>query len=245
MTDTAPAFARHQELAGLLAEEISSGRYPVGSRFPTESELKEKLGVGRHSIREALKLLAEQGMLGRRRKTGTVVLADRPVAPYVHSLRDLRGLLDFAQSTRLEIHHQGYASIADGAVAGFTDLLGKRWFRVAGIRTTRADGKPLCWSEILVPEQFTPDREAIHRRRDAFYEVVLEHNGLRLDYVEQEVAAAALPRQYARLLGAENEAAALLVSQRYVAHTGETFEIARNIYPASRYSVRSVIRQRV
>src|SRR5690606_24600318 len=66
MTDTAPAFARHQELAGLLAEEIRSGRYPVGSRFPTESELKEKLGIGRHSIREALKLLAEQGMLGRR-----------------------------------------------------------------------------------------------------------------------------------------------------------------------------------
>src|SRR3546814_12948102 len=50
------------------------------------------------------------------------------------------------------IHHPGYASIAGGAVAGFTDLLGKRWFRVAGIRTTRADGKPLCWSEILVPE---------------------------------------------------------------------------------------------
>src|SRR3546814_12853188 len=119
MTDTAPAFARHQELAGLLAEEISSGRYPVGSRFPTESELKEKLGVGRHSIREALKLLAEQGMLGRRRKTGTVVLADRPVAPYVHSLRDLRGLLAYAPRTRLEIPHHRYASTPPDPVPGF------------------------------------------------------------------------------------------------------------------------------
>lgn len=245
MNDTASPLARHGELASLLTAEIGSGRFPVGSRFPTETELQERFGVGRHTVREALKLLTEQGMLGRRRKTGTVVLADRPVAPYVHSLRDLRGLLDFARNTRLEIRHEGYASIADGTLAGFSDLLGKRWLRIAGVRSTKADGKPLCWSEVLVPEQLAPDRETIHRGRAAIYEVVLERNGLKLDHVEQEIRAGELPWQYARLLGAETEVAALMVSRRYVAHTGATFEVSLNLYPASRYSVRSVIRQRV
>ena len=81
--------------------------------------------------------------------------------------------------------------------------------------------------------------------RAAIYEVVLERNGLKLDYVEQEVSAGDLPRQYARLLNAEADTAALMMSRRYVAHTGATFEITLNLYPASRYSVRSVIRQRV
>lgn len=245
MNDTTLPFARHGELADLLTGEIRTGRFPVGSRFPTELELQERFGVGRHTVREALKVLAEQGMLGRRRKTGTVVLADRPVAPYVHSLRDLRGLLDFARNTSLEIRHEGYATIADGRIGGFSDLPGRRWFRIAGVRCTRSDGNPLCWSEILVPEQFAPGREAVHGGRAAIYEVVMERHALKLDYVEQDVSATELPRQYARLLGAEAETAALLVSRRYVAHTGATFEVSLNLYPASRYSVRSVIRQRV
>ena len=155
------------------------------------------------------------------------------------------GLLDFAQNTRLAIRHEGFASIADGTVGGFTELLGKRWLRIAGVRSTRVDGKPLCWSEVLIPEPFAPDRAAIHRGSEAIYEVVMAHNNLRLDYVEQEVSATDLPRQHADLLHAEAESAALMVSRRYVAHTGATFEISLNLYPASRYSVRSVIRQRV
>jgi len=245
VNDLAAPSSRHGELAGRLSDEIRSGRFPVGSRFPTETELQSRFGVGRHTVREALKLLAEQGMLGRRRKTGTVVLSDRPVAPYVHSLRDLRGLLDFAQSTRLDICHEGFVSIAGGTIGGFADLADTRWFRIAGLRSTRADGEPLCWSEILVPEDLTPERPALHQGRDSIYEVVLERNGLKLDYVEQEIAACDLPPHYAALLGTEAESAALQVARRYVAHTGATFEISVNLYPASRYSVRSVIRQRV
>lgn len=208
-------------------------------------ELQDRFRVGRHTIREALKLLAEQGMLGRRRKTGTVVLADRPVAPYVHSLRDLKGLLDFAQNTRLDIRHEGFVSIVDSTIGGFSDLPGRRWYRVAGVRSTRSDGKPLCWSEVLVPELFKPERDAIHSGSDAIYEVVLARNALKLDYVEQAISATDLPGEYATLLAAEAENAALMVSRRYVAHTGATFEVSLNLYPASRYSVRSVIRQRV
>ncbi|MDF1790755.1 MAG: GntR family transcriptional regulator [Thalassobaculaceae bacterium] len=245
MTDKPASSSRHGDLAELLTEEIRSGRFPVGGRFPTEMELQDRFGVGRHTIREALKLLAEQGMLGRRRKTGTVVLADRPVAPYVHSLRDLKGLLDFAQNTQLNIHHEGFASIVDGTIGGFSKLPGKRWFRIAGVRATRAYGKQLCWSEILVPEQFKLDRDAVHHRSEAIYEMVMDQNQLRLDYVEQEVSATDLPAEYAKLLSADAETAALMVSRRYVAHTGATFEVSLNLYPASRYSVRSVIRQRV
>jgi DNA-binding GntR family transcriptional regulator len=46
------------------------------------------------------------------------------------------------------------------------------------------------------------------------------------------------------LLGVEGDSAALLVKRRYVAHTGETFEVSHNLYPANRYRIRSVIRQR-
>lgn len=234
---------RHAALVAELAAEIASKRYPVGARFPVEQELQERFGVGRHTVREALKVLTEQGLLGRRRKTGTVVLAHQQVEHYVHSLRDLHGLFDFAQNTSLEIQHEGYA-LAKPSIVGSDELASKRWFRLAGVRSTKADGRPLCWSEILIPEQFVPDREAMRSGTEAAYALVMRQFKLKLAYVEQQISASRLPSGLSRLLDADPDTAALLVRRRYVAHTGLTFEISHNTYPADRYSVSSVIRQR-
>lgn len=237
-------LSRHVALAAELAAEIADGRYSVGTRFPTEQELQERFGVGRHTIREALKILTEQGLLGRRRKTGTVVLSQRPVTPYVHSLRDIKSLLDFAQSTVVDIQYEGFASMSSRSPEDFADLPDKRWLRIAGLRSTRHDGAPLCWSEVMVPERFAPNRDLVKLGNLAIYEIVLQQYGLKLEYVEQKVTATQLPPQFADVLRAEANGAALLVKRRYVAHTGATFEISHNLYPADRYSIHSIIRQR-
>ncbi len=245
MSESTRTTGGHAVLADLLRDEIGGGTYPVGSRFPTEPELQERFGVGRHTIREALKLLAEQGILGRRRKTGTTVLAQRPVAPYVHSLRDLKGLFDFAQSTQLDVRHYGFASSVAKSFESFSGLREGRWLRVAGVRSTRNDQQPLCWSEVFVPEKLAPALEAIQQGDRAIYEVIMDEQGLKLDYVEQEVSATTMPAAMADLLHAGTETAALAVKRRYVANNGQTFELSYNLYPATRYSVRSVIRQRI
>lgn len=240
----APPSLRHRDLAELLSREIAKGVPAVGERFPTEHELMERFGVGRHTVREALKLLTEQGLLGRRRKTGTVVLAAAPVSHYAHSLRDLRGLLDFAENTVLDVRYQHMVTATDRIGSEFAGLPDRRWLRIAGLRSTRHDGHPLCWSEIFVPERFAGSRAAFTRPDRSIYEHVLEGHALRLEYVEQEVSAVEMTKPIAELLGAGQTVGGLLVVRRYVAHTGETFEISRNIYPAGRYSLRSMLRQR-
>ncbi|MGW9331761.1 GntR family transcriptional regulator [Bosea sp. NPDC055594] len=236
--------ARHAALAAELTEEIGRGDYPLGSRFPSEHELQERFGVGRHTIREALKVLTEQGLLGRRRKTGTVVLSHRPVSHYVHSMRDIRSLFDFAQNTTLDIQHEGFVSVSGQTVEEFAQLPDKRWFRVAGLRSTRHDGTALCWSEVAVPERFAPNRDDVHRGDRAVYEIVLQQFGLRLDHVEQSITATTLSPKLAAILNAQPHSAALMVKRHYVAHPNTIFEISHNLYPADRYSMHSIIRQR-
>ena len=235
---------RTQAIAAELAAEINAGQYAVGSRFPGDAELRQRFQVGRHTIREALKLLTEQGLIGRRRKTGTFVLASSPVSPYVHSLRDLKGLLDFAENTVLQVKHVGGVSAETKLLNSFDDIASGRWLRVAGLRLLRGEDVPLCWSEIFIPERFSPPREQILASPMAIYEETMAHNGFRLEYVEQEVTASLLPAAMMPLLGVESDTAALIVKRRYVAHTGETFEVSHNLYPANRYRIRSVIRQR-
>ena len=70
----------------LLAEQVQEQIYhyiletPLepGSKLPNEFELGEKFGVGRSTIREAVKLLVSQGILEVRRGSGTYVVNTTP-----------------------------------------------------------------------------------------------------------------------------------------------------------------------
>jgi GntR family transcriptional regulator len=228
----------------VLGDEIASGVYPVGGRFPTEFELQARFAVGRHSIREALKILTEQGLIGRKRKTGSVVLSAEPISHYAHSLRDMRGLLDFADSTALEVRQHGFVVASDVQTTPFLPDPGRRWLRVAGLRSTKADNTPLCWAEIFVADAYVSDRDAILASTGPIYQIVMAANSLKLGYVDQDIRATTLEPGMAARLGAKPKSSALLVKRRYVAHTGDTYEISYNLYPADRYSVRSIIRQR-
>jgi DNA-binding FadR family transcriptional regulator len=54
---------------------IESGEWPVGSRIPPEQHLVEQLGVGRSTVREAVRALEHAGLLEPRRGDGTYVRA--------------------------------------------------------------------------------------------------------------------------------------------------------------------------
>lgn len=63
-----------------LRDEVSAGRWPVGTRIPTEPELAELTGTGRNTVREAVQALVHAGLLERRQGSGTYVVADSELA---------------------------------------------------------------------------------------------------------------------------------------------------------------------
>ena len=65
-----------------LRERIASGQWPVGARIPTEPELASLLGVGRSTVREAVRSLATLGMVETLTVRGTFVRSSAP-APAV------------------------------------------------------------------------------------------------------------------------------------------------------------------
>lgn len=52
-----------QEIAGTLRERIRSGALRPGERLPTQAELAEEFGVERGAVRQALRVLHEDGLL--------------------------------------------------------------------------------------------------------------------------------------------------------------------------------------
>ncbi|MEZ0075398.1 FadR/GntR family transcriptional regulator [Planotetraspora sp. GP83] len=60
---------------GEIRRAISAGDWPVGTRIPSEAQLVEDLGVGRTSVREAIRALEHSGLLVVRHGDGTYVNA--------------------------------------------------------------------------------------------------------------------------------------------------------------------------
>ncbi|MEH7239029.1 GntR family transcriptional regulator [Bacillus sp. JJ1562] len=57
-----------------LLLQISNGEYPAGSRLPSEPDLAEKLGVSRATLRQALALLQDDGLISNIRGKGNFVI---------------------------------------------------------------------------------------------------------------------------------------------------------------------------
>jgi GntR family transcriptional regulator, transcriptional repressor for pyruvate dehydrogenase complex len=77
------------EVLNRITDSIIHGDIKPGDKIPAEMELMEKLGVGRNSIREAIKMLVAMGVLEVRRGSGTYVatkMSDSIVNPLVFSL---------------------------------------------------------------------------------------------------------------------------------------------------------------
>lgn len=62
-----------EEVAFNIRKDILEGKYLLDEKLPIESELMKKFGVGRSSIREAIKLLSNAGFLRVMQGVGTFI----------------------------------------------------------------------------------------------------------------------------------------------------------------------------
>ena len=72
-----------------LTEAIISGELKPGDQIPVESELVRKFGVGRNTVREAVRILVAYGVLTIRRAEGTYVcdgFSPKVLNPMVYSI---------------------------------------------------------------------------------------------------------------------------------------------------------------
>lgn len=69
---------RARKTLDFLRRQITTGEWKVGDRIPIEPELAAQLGVGRSTIREAVRSLASMGMLETLPGRGTFVRSNTP-----------------------------------------------------------------------------------------------------------------------------------------------------------------------
>jgi DNA-binding FadR family transcriptional regulator len=117
-----------EQVIGQLRQSVLSGEWPVGTRIPNEPTLSEALGVGRNTVREAVRALAHGGILEVRQGDGTYVRATSEVSGALRRLcgSELREVLQVRRCLEVEGARLAAAARTDEDVTVLRRLLQRR-----------------------------------------------------------------------------------------------------------------------
>lgn len=184
----------YQQVAEELRTAVVAGRYPPGSRLPSESELAAAFGVARGTVRQALATLASEGLVSTRRGVRRLVL-DRP---RVQAFNELRSFSEWARALGEVPGGRVVALVrreATPAEAEQLDSIGV--YHLTRVRLL--SGRPVMIERTAYPERIgalvagmDPERESITQR--------LEELGVRFANAAHTLSAVSATAEDARLL---------------------------------------------
>jgi GntR family transcriptional regulator len=208
-----PELPLYQKVYRDLRARIAAGDLAIGARLPPESELARQVDVSRITLRHALKLLAEEGLIARVHGRGTFVSGRaRPVIASLHAIAPVKAAANIGASTEIEVIECRMVA-ASAQVAHHLAL--RRGERVQKVVRVRAHaGAPVALITTYVPEDIGRriPRAALARA------TVLEHiqaAGVEPAHAEHAISALPADAMAARRL-AVARGAALLAERRVV-----------------------------
>ena len=166
----------YQQLSALFMKQIAAGVFPSGAQLPTEMEISRKYKLNRHTVRRALEVLEQEGLIYRLRGKGTFVTEQK--IPYRVSTKTqfTTAILEagFTPKARLL---QSYKLRADQELADRLELeLGEKVTVLEILRYI--DELPFCFTLSYLPAQKFPGLPALLSESFSLYQVLAQHFGV-------------------------------------------------------------------
>ena len=213
--------ARYQDVALELRKAISDGTYPPGSRLPSENELAERFGVARSTIRHALTMLGEDGVVASHQGARRTVLA----VPRLQNFGELRSFSLWARSIGAE--PSGSVELLERRAATEVQArelgLGPGDPVVYVVRVRLLDKKPVMIERTAYVERAGMLLSFVDLERESISERLEEH-GIVFAHAEHTIDAVNATPDDARLLAIEPGIALLRERRRATDPQGRPLE---------------------
>lgn len=228
---------RYVELADLLRAEVMDGRYKGGDGFPTEAILCEQHNVSRFTVREALRKLQSEGLIKRRRGSGTVVQPASARAGALHQpLSNVDEILQFARDTRFRFIARERTKLPKK----YGDQLGiatsGTWFHFGGLRTQTDDGLPIALTDAYVHHDLAEAAQKVESGKGTIFKQLEEHGGVSVAKVTQDIQAVAATAAIAEQLKIQRRSPCLRIMRCYIDENDRVFEISISHHPGDRFA---------
>jgi GntR family transcriptional regulator len=196
-----------------LRQAIFSGAYSPGSQLPTEAELGEMLGASRTVVREALRILEDDGLIFRRHGVGTFVRKNE----ILKNLNINYGITEMIQLAGLEPGTKHLALHREQATEEIATQLnvppGTPVITIERVRT--ANDKPVVYSldtfaeTLLRGAPFDPNRLL----SESVYKILENEFGHTIDYGVARILTARATKAIAKHLALATDSILLYLLQ--------------------------------
>jgi DNA-binding GntR family transcriptional regulator len=224
------------QVAEQLEKAILDGSLAAGDRISNEVSLAKKLGLSRPTMRQAIQLLVDKGLLVRKRGVGTQVVQGK-----VHRPLELTSLYDdltkAGQRQRTEVLTLERRP-ADDRVAGELQLdPGEEvWFLE---RLRYVNDEPLAHMQNYLPCRLV-DLAAIDFATHGLY-ATLREAGIAMRVARQRISARRAEAAEARMLDEKRGAPLLTMERTAYDDAGRAVEYGTHAYRPERYAFESTL----
>lgn len=233
---------RYMWLHQILFNDITSGKYPVGSLLPTEAQLSANFGVSRHTVREATRKLVDAGMIVRYPSIGTMVTAAQPQTAqpsFIAGLGSVQDIYAYTDKTRLEVFKQDIA-VADEAMASAMRCEpGSKWIRLDANRRMVENDRVISYTRVYLRPEFEAITQHLHGNHPSFFKMLQEDYGQEIHRVRQQIEATLIPESALQQLGVEKGSPALLMLRAYYDPQERLLIVSENYYIADRFKLQT------
>jgi len=224
------------QVAEQLENAILDGSLAAGDRISNEISLAHDLGLSRPTMRQAIQVLVDKGLLVRKRGVGTQVVHGK-----VHRPLELTSLYDdlakAGQKQRTEVLAFDRRPAGDEVAAELQLRPGDEVWYVERLRFVGDD--PLAHMQNFLPTSVVDLGEADLSRQGLYQ--TLRQAGIVMRVARQRISARRAEPAEARMLGERKGAPLLTMERTAYDDAGRAVEFGRHAYRPDRYAFESTL----
>ena len=222
----------YRQIADAIREKISNAEYKVGEALPTEAQLREEFSVSRVTVRQALKLLIENGELESIQGSGTYVKASKVNYDIYQqsSFNEKWAHLNVVTHSDVLAFEITLPSITMADNLNISE--DERIFYIKRVRYI--DENPITVEETWMPLYLFPDL-TYEVMQTSKYDYIEKQKGMVIDRSEQEIIPVLPSEKISTLLGIDPNQPIIEKRTKSFLDNGTVFEYSRNFFKSTEY----------
>lgn len=216
------------EVAEKLKADIFSGKYPVGTMLPTETELEQIFDVSKITVRKAIELLAADEYVEKKSGKGTTVLSDRPY----NKLSKAASFTQILEKSHLTVQKKVLAldKMMPDRNSLLFGLFGKECIHFQ--RMYLLENQPYILFDHYLPAEFS-DVDEIVFDKESLYRII-HQKGFEIQSFSDDFAAVHLDAAQQELLQTK-ETIAMQRIRKSIDRSGKVVEYSEAIYNTAQH----------
>jgi GntR family transcriptional regulator len=218
-------ISRYAQLAQLFRRRIETGEWSLGEQIPTIEELSHEFGVARETLRQALNVIENEGLIKRYRAKGTFVTGT-PKELWCELQTSFFGLLQAREGVQIELLSEARKVPISGqidfgvTVPAYRHLTRRHW---------RTD-QPYMVADIYIDERLANQIPRSAFTNKTALKLVTDIPGIELTRVEQIMTIGTADMATSKALEIPFNAPVACVDRYGINDAGELVIFVRGVY---------------